>query len=275
MVGGTLRSRILVVDDDEDILQIIAKVLTQAGFTVSIARTGRDAVEILEGEKFDLVVTDVVLPEYLSGVELVRYARGRRPALKSLFIADHGGPVIDHPHQDDFVQKPFHDWELLGCVFELLNRPVRKIQYHSPRRAAELAKAAAKVASLKKTGEGGVTGAILVVDDDPDVLDVAAMMIEELELPVLRAGGGAEALDLLDANPNIVLLVTDIVMPGMDGWELARIAKQRSPDLKVLYTSGYIKNRAALPSEEYGPVLPKPWRTQQLYDAVNRVLVAG
>jgi len=117
-----------------------------------------------------------------------------------------------------------------------------------------------------------VPGIILVVDDDRAVLDVAAMVIEDLELPVLQAGNGAEALEILGANRNIVLLITDIVMPGMDGWELARIAKQRNPALKVLYTSGYIKNRGTLPSEEYGPVLAKPWRARQLHQAINRAL---
>lgn len=128
------------------------------------------------------------------------------------------------------------------------------------------------MANQKKPGGGGLAGTILVVDDDPAVLDVAAMVIEDLELPVVQAGSGAEALEILGTNRNIVLLITDIVMPGMDGWELARIAKQRNPALKVLYTSGYIKPRAALPSEEYGLVLTKPWRRQQLHQAINSAL---
>ena len=98
------------------------------------------------------------------------------------------------------------------------------------------------------------------------------MMIEDLGFDVLRAGDGEEALQLLEANSSIMLLVTDIVMPGMDGWALGRAAKQLYPDLKVLYVSGFIKNWDSLPAEEYGPILPKPWRSQQFYEAVSRVL---
>ncbi len=134
----------------------------------------------------------------------------------------------------------------------------------------EAAKAApARSARLKAVPE---TGSILVVDDDPAVLDVAAMMIEDLGFDVLRAGDGAEALRLLETNSGIMLLVTDIVMPGMDGWALGRAAKQLYPDLKVLYVSGFIKNWDSLPAQEYGPILPKPWRSQQFYEAVSRVL---
>jgi CheY-like chemotaxis protein len=81
----------------------------------------------------------------------------------------------------------------------------------------------------------------LVVDDDPQVLEVAARACEEIGLTVLRAEDGAGALEILRENPEVELLLTDIAMPKMTGWELAHVAKQQYPDLKVIYTSGYIK----------------------------------
>ena len=114
---------------------------------------------------------------------------------------------------------------------------------------------------------------VLVVDDDPQVLEVAATVFEDIGLTVLRADGGATALKILAQNPDIELLFTDIAMPDMTGWELAHTAKQARPDLKIIYTSGYIKQ---LPFGQhgigYGPLLPKPWRHEQLRQRVTEVL---
>jgi PleD family two-component response regulator len=65
---------------------------------------------------------------------------------------------------------------------------------------------------------------VLVVDDDPLVLDVAAAACEEIGLTVLRAQDGAGALEVLRENPEVELLLTDIAMPNMTGWELAHEA---------------------------------------------------
>jgi len=62
--------------------------------------------------------------------------------------------------------------------------------------------------------------------------------LRELGYTVLHADGGAAALQQLDATANIDLLLTDIVMPGMDGRQLAAEATNRHPELRVLYTSG-------------------------------------
>ncbi len=88
--------------------------LSDAGFTVATASTGWDALKILENEDVDLMVTDVLLPEGLNGVELVIYARARYPTLKSLFISGYSDPVQADPAWDDFVAKPFRPRELLG-----------------------------------------------------------------------------------------------------------------------------------------------------------------
>jgi CheY-like chemotaxis protein len=114
---------------------------------------------------------------------------------------------------------------------------------------------------------------VLVVDDDPEVLEVAVTACEEMGLTVLRAEDGAGALEILRDNPEVELLLTDIGMPNMTGWELAHAAKQQYPDLKVIYTSGYIKTYpVGQHGMGYGPLLPKPWRGYQLRQQVRTVL---
>jgi CheY-like chemotaxis protein len=114
---------------------------------------------------------------------------------------------------------------------------------------------------------------VLVVDDDPEVLEVAVAACEEMGLTVLSAEDGALALEILRDNPEVELLLTDIGMPNMTGWELAHAAKQKYPDLKVICTSGYIKTYpVGQHGMGYGPLLPKPWRDDQLREKVRMVL---
>ncbi|MDR6992728.1 PAS domain-containing protein [Luteimonas sp. 3794] len=83
---------------------------------------------------------------------------------------------------------------------------------------------------------------VLVVDDEPAVRQFSTDALTELGYRVLAADGAANALQLLDAHPDIVLLFTDVVMPEVNGRQLADAALQRRPDLKVLFASGNSRN---------------------------------
>jgi CheY-like chemotaxis protein len=115
---------------------------------------------------------------------------------------------------------------------------------------------------------------VLVVEDEPDVRELAMTILEMQGYAVLQATDGAEAITMLESRSDISILFTDIVMPGsLDGFELAHEAKQLRPDLRVIYTSGYIKE---IPWGQkgvgYGPLLPKPWRKDQLVSTVESML---
>jgi two-component system cell cycle response regulator CpdR len=88
---------------------------------------------------------------------------------------------------------------------------------------------------------------VLVVDDEPLILDDVAAMLEELGCTVLTAASGAEALQRLAENERIEILLTDVNMPGMDGYSLVQRAKRFRPDLKVLLLSGRESEKDDLP----------------------------
>ena len=115
---------------------------------------------------------------------------------------------------------------------------------------------------------------ILIVDDDDQVLDVAAIVLASLGHQVIPATNGEAALEIIKYYRDIDLLMTDIVMPGaIDGWELARRAKQLQPDLSILYTTGFADRMMPEASKPgLGPLLPKPWRADQLASLVTRAL---
>ncbi|MGO8915706.1 MAG: response regulator [Stellaceae bacterium] len=107
---------------------------------------------------------------------------------------------------------------------------------------------------------------VLVVDDDPDVLNTTCAIVEELGYAVIAAHGGQEALSIVRRDRSVTVLFTDIMMPGMDGWHLGRCAKEIRPELGVIYTTGF--NRAPPARDDavgFGPLLPKPWRPAQLH----------
>src|SRR5260221_13589940 len=113
---------------------------------------------------------------------------------------------------------------------------------------------------------------ILVVEDDYLVCAFATEVLAAAGYHPVTAHNAAEALTRIDAEPDIDLLFTDIVMPGgCDGLMLAEQAKRRLPHLKVLYTSGYAARLVGTGlAPLLGPFMPKPYRPQQLTAEVQR-----
>ena len=92
-----------------------------------------------------------------------------------------------------------------------------------------------------------VSRVVLVVDDEAMVLDVTASMLEDLGCEVVTARGGNDALRKLSTDARIEVLITDINMPGMDGYELAEKATRMREELKVIVLSGHANDARGFP----------------------------
>ncbi len=115
---------------------------------------------------------------------------------------------------------------------------------------------------------------IMLVDDDEDVRNTLARMLEGDGHEIVPAANGNEALDVLDKGEPLDLLLTDVIMPGLNGFNLARMARTRRPRIKVLYLTGYHQQTVALRDEgtKYGKLLVKPIRAADLRQEVNTAL---
>ncbi|MCC2981118.1 PAS domain S-box protein [Sphingomonas sp. IC4-52] len=117
----------------------------------------------------------------------------------------------------------------------------------------------------------GRRGKALLVDDEDAVRTATAHMLEEAGFTVIEAASGQAALVALGEQPDMAVLVTDHLMPGMDGTQLARRAKLIRSDLPCLIISGYADVEGIAPDL---PRLAKPFRARELIDALNMILPA-
>jgi PAS domain S-box-containing protein len=116
---------------------------------------------------------------------------------------------------------------------------------------------------------------VLAVDDEYDLLEVASAYLEDMGCEVIAATNGEQAMKSIASNPDIELLVTDIVMPGgMNGTELSKKAQEQIPEIKILYMSGFPSGVIADKSgtDLDAPLLTKPYSLEELTSALEDLL---
>ncbi|MES2137486.1 MAG: response regulator, partial [Pseudomonadota bacterium] len=115
------------------------------------------------------------------------------------------------------------------------------------------------------------SGTVLLVEDEPMVRSVAERALTRHGYTVITADNGEEALEIIDKGEPIDLLISDVVMPGMDGPTMVRKARESRPDLKILFISGYAEEqlRNSIDIENVN-FLPKPFSVTELAEATRR-----
>jgi PAS domain S-box-containing protein len=133
--------------------------------------------------------------------------------------------------------------------------------------------ALAQGSTAAAVAKGPAVEKVLVVDDQPDVLEVTSELFRSLGFEVLSANSGEDAVEVLRRTPDIHLLLSDVVMPGMSGIQLGHKAQELVPDIKVILASGY--TNAALNRDEGSlegfQFLPKPYRMGDLVKKLRAV----
>jgi signal transduction histidine kinase/CheY-like chemotaxis protein len=114
---------------------------------------------------------------------------------------------------------------------------------------------------------------VLLVDDDSAVREVTAGILQDLGYGVIEAGSGGAALDVLDREADIDLLLVDFAMPGMNGAEVAREVHARRPDLPILFITGYADTEVLAAAGDDG-ILRKPFVEKDLAAKLRSALRA-
>jgi CheY-like chemotaxis protein len=141
-------------------------------------------------------------------------------------------------------------------------------------RTAHVARQAASTPT-QTLAAGAFRGAhILLVDDDKAVREVTRAMLDSLGYCVEEAGSGAAALEMLNSETQIDLLIIDFAMPGMNGAEVVRLSRPKRPHLPVLFVTGFA-DRAQLAGLEESDVLGKPFMNDELAQKVRLLLASA
>jgi CheY-like chemotaxis protein len=218
---GTRRKRLLVVEDNASESLSIAQLLGHDDLDIIAAETGAGAFAILREQTVDCIVLDLRLPD-MSGFDfLERIANDA--AMRDIPVVVFTGRELS-PEEDarlrtmarSVVVKGVESPErLLDETALFLHRDVTSLPAETQR----------MLERLHGSDEGLAGKTVLLVDDDARNIFALSSVLERRAMRVLTATTGSEAIALLDANPGAAIVLTDIMMPGMDGYETIRLIR--------------------------------------------------
>jgi two-component system cell cycle sensor histidine kinase/response regulator CckA len=143
-----------------------------------------------------------------------------------------------------------------------------------PARAPAIAGAISAAETMAKAADLTGQGVILLVEDEEGLRGLNARGLSSRGYTVLEAGNGVEAIEVLEREGGVDLVVSDVVMPEMDGPSLLKELRSRDPEIKFIFVSGYAEEAFAknLPSNEQYAFLAKPFTLKQLVAQVKETL---
>ena len=215
--------QLLVVEDDETQRNAILELVGNGDVKTTSVATGEEALKALKKTPFDCMVLDLGLPE-MSGYELLDEIN-KDPRIEDFPIIIYTAKDLTETEEtelrrvsESIIVKDARSMErLLHETTLFLHRVEEKL----PSKKRELL----KKAHLKDPHLAGKK--ILVVDDDVRNIFALTSMLEQYYMDVLFAETGNEGLEKLEANPDIQVILMDIMMPGMDGYETMREIRKR------------------------------------------------
>ncbi len=220
-VCSTVRKKVknvLLIEDDQTLRDAVHDLLDTEGVSIREASTGVDALGIIRGGNVDLIVLDLGLPD-MSGFELLKLAFTE--------LGDDLPPVIIFTGrdltQDEYEQLQNYAAKVIIKGVRSHERLVEEAALMLHRRVDSLPDRARKMLSTLRDKEALFTGKqVLLVDDDIRNVFSLSGLLEERGLKVVTARNGKDGLDRLAEHPDIDMILTDIMMPVMDGYEFMR-----------------------------------------------------
>ena len=128
--------------------------------------------------------------------------------------------------------------------------------------------------SRQATVTGGAGETVLVVEDDPSIRLLITEVLDELGYASFQAADGKAAVALLESNARLDMMVTDVGLPGMNGRQLADIAREHRPNLRILFLTGYAEHATAR-GEFLGPgmeMMTKPFAIADLARKIRQII---
>ncbi len=263
------RKRLLVVEDNAAEQLSITALLEHDDIDIATVATGEEALAALREQPFDCVVLDLRLPD-ISGFEVLERIRddvalGDVPVV--VFTGKELSPEEDarlHTLARSVVVKGVESPErLLDETALFLHRVVADL----PLEKQQL------LERLHRSDDALVDRKVLVVDDDVRNIFALSSVLERRGMTVLTAGTGREAIAILEATPDLTLVLMDIMMPEMDGYETMQVIRQnpafRRLPIIALTAKAMKGDREKCLEAGASDYLAKPVNTEQLLSALR------
>ncbi len=263
------RKRLLVVEDNPAEQFTIRELLGYDDIDVSVASTGREALTAIAEEAFDCVVLDLRLPD-MSGFDLLeRFSE--TPSLSDLPVVVFTGK--DLSSEEDARLRVLARSVVVKGV-ESPERLLDETALFLHRVVADLPAEKQKMLErLHHSDEALVGKKVLVVDDDVRNIFALSSVLERRGMTVLTAGTGREAISTLESTPDMAIVLMDIMMPEMDGYETMQVIRQNTSFRRlpiVALTAKAMKgDREKCLEAGASEYLAKPVNTEQLLSALR------
>ena len=242
---------VLIVDDDPTVRQELENELKRSYFAPVCLAEGKDALIALETRKIDIALIDVKLPD-INGIDLLEKIKAKSPNCEVIVITGYGGQEIAisalRKGAIDYIEKPINISEL----------------------QASLGRAQEK---LLTENELSYKNAVLVTDDEEEVVSRLTRFMEKEGFLAFGATTAAKSLEIITQN-KVDVLITDIRMEGMDGFELLEKAKKLHPDIEGIVVTGDRSGALAIKALRVGALdyINKPVDMDELLFSVKKAI---
>jgi HAMP domain-containing protein/CheY-like chemotaxis protein/signal transduction histidine kinase len=263
------RKRLLVVEDNPAEQLSTRELLGHEDIDIDVVESGNSALNALEGSEYDCVVLDLRLPD-MSGFEVLERLRDT-PKLRDLPVVVFTGRELTadedaqlHTLARSVVVKDVESPErLLDETALFLHRVISKLPIQKQQ----------MLDRLHGSDEALIGRKVLVVDDDVRNIFALSSVLERRGMTVLSAGTGREAIKTIESTPDLAIVLMDIMMPEMDGYETMQVIRQ-NPALRrlpiVALTAKAMKgDRERCLEAGASEYLAKPVNTEQLLSALR------
>jgi CheY-like chemotaxis protein/signal transduction histidine kinase len=263
------RKKLLLVEDNPAEQLSTRELLGHEDIDIAIVESGAEALKAIQNEPYDCIVLDLRLPD-MSGFEVLELL-GSNPQLKDLPVVVFTGRELSaeedaqlHTLARSVVVKDVESPErLLDETALFLHRVVSELPASKQQMIDRLHRSDEALAGRK----------VLVVDDDVRNIFALSSVLERRGMTVLSAGTGREAIETIETTPDLAIVLMDIMMPEMDGYETMQVIRQ-NPALRrlpiIALTAKAMKgDRERCLEAGASEYLAKPVNTEQLLSALR------
>jgi HAMP domain-containing protein/CheY-like chemotaxis protein/signal transduction histidine kinase len=263
------RKRLLVVEDNPAEQLSIKELLGYDDIDVTVVATGSEAIEVVSEQAFDCVVLDLRLPD-ISGFDVLERFRDT-PSLGDLPVVVFTGKELS-PEEDARLHSLARSVVVKGV--ESPERLLDETALFLHRVVGDLPEQKQRLLDRLHHSDDALVGKnVLVVDDDVRNIFALSSVLERRGMTVITAGTGREAIAKLESTPDIAIVLMDIMMPEMDGYETMQVIRQNSSFRRlpiIALTAKAMKgDREKCLEAGASEYLAKPVNTEQLLSSLR------